>query len=197
MIVVADEPDGATPLEPDELDGLRFKHITTRGELDELEQVNIESGLAWLNRRRKTDVLTEQFMRTLHRQMFGDVWKWAGQFRQTEKNIGIDPVQIAVQLKMLLDDARYWADNDTFAPLEASARFHHRLVQIHPFANGNGRHARIAADTYIADRFELAPIDWTAGHDLQHTNDRRNAYIAALRAADAGNYEPLLAFVGA
>ncbi|MEP7456164.1 mobile mystery protein B [Phyllobacterium sp. SB3] len=197
MIVVADEPDRATPLHPDELDGLRFKHITTRGELDELEQVNIESGLAWLNRRRKTDMLTEQFMRTLHRQMFGDVWKWAGQFRQTEKNIGIDPVQIAVQLKMLLDDARYWADNHTFAPLEASARFHHRLVQIHPFANGNGRHARIAADTYIADRFEHAPIDWTAGHDLQHTNDRRNAYIAALRAADAGNYEPLLAFVSA
>ena len=195
MTVIAD--DRATPLDPDELDGLRFKHITTRGELDELEQVNIESGLAWLNRRRKTDILTEQFMQTLHRQMFGDVWKWAGQFRRTEKNIGIDPVQIAVQLKMLLDDARYWADNDTFAPLEASARFHHRLVQIHPFANGNGRHARIAADTYIADRFEHAPIDWTAGHDLQHTNDRRNAYIAALRAADAGNYEPLLAFVGA
>jgi Fic-DOC domain mobile mystery protein B len=197
MTVVADEPDGATPLDPDELDGLKFKHITTRGELDELEQVNIESGLAWLNRRRKTDILTEQFMRTLHRQMFGDVWKWAGQFRQTEKNIGIDPVQIAVQLKMLLDDARYWADNDTFAPLEAGARFHHRLAQIHPFANGNGRHARIAADTYIVDRFEHAPIDWTAGHDLQRTNDRRNAYIAALRAADAGNYEPLLAFVGA
>ena len=160
-----------------------------------MEQVNIESGLAWLNRRRKTDILTEQFMRTLS-QMFGDVWKWAGQFRETEKNIGIDPVQIAVQLKMLLYDARYWADNDTFAPLEASAPSL-SASPIHPFANGNGRHARIAANTYIADRFEHAPIDWTAGHDLQHTNCRRNAYIAALRAADAGNYEPLLAFVGA
>lgn len=197
MTVIADEPEGSTPLEPDEIEGLKFKHITTRGELDQLEQVNIESGLVWLGRRRKADVLTEQFIRTLHRRLFGEVWKWAGEFRLTEKNIGIDPLQIGVQLKMLLDDARYWAENGTFSPLEAGARFHHRLVQIHLFPNGNGRHARIAADTYILDRFNHEPIDWAAGHDLQRSNERRNSYIAALRAADAGNYEQLLAFVNA
>jgi Fic-DOC domain mobile mystery protein B len=196
MTAIGDEPEGATPLDADEIGGLKFRHITTRGELDELEQVNIEGGLIWLGRRRKTDILTEQFMRELHRRLFGDVWKWAGQFRLTEKNIGIDPYQIAVQLRMLLDDARYWAEKDTFAPLEAGARFHHRLVQIHLFPNGNGRHARIAADAYITERFGHAPIDWAAGHDLQHTNERRDTYIAALRAADAGNYGPLLAFVG-
>jgi Fic-DOC domain mobile mystery protein B len=196
-VAIAAEPAGATPLDPDEMEGLKFKHITMRGELDELEQVNIENGLVWLGRRRKTDILTEQFTKDLHRHLFGDVWKWAGKFRRTEKNIGIDPFQIAVQLKMLLDDARYWAASDTFPPLEAGVRFHHRLVQIHPFPNGNGRHSRIAADTYITERFGHAPIDWAAGHDLQRTNARRSTYIAALKSADAGNYGPLLAFVGA
>ena len=135
---IAAEPQGATALNPDELEGLKYRHITMRGQLDELEQVNIESGLLWLGRRRKTDILTEQFIRELHRRLFGDVWKWAGQFRRTEKNIGIDPLEIGVQLRLLQDDARYWADHGTFPPLEAAARFHHRLVQIHPFPNGNG-----------------------------------------------------------
>lgn len=196
MTPIADEPDGATPLDPDELDGLRFRHMTTRGELDQLEQVNIESGLAWLARRRKTDVLTDQFVRELHRRLFGDVWKWVGRFRLTEKNIGIDPAQIAVQLRMLLGDARYWSEHGTFAPLEAAARLHHRMVRIHPFPNGNGRHARIAADAYLERHFDHPPIDWAAGHGLQGMNVRRTHYIAALRAADAGDYGPLLSFVG-
>ena len=196
MSPVFEEPSGATPLEPDEREGLKFKHITTRSELDELEQVNIESGLIWLGRRRKTDVLSERFVRELHRRLFGDVWRWAGTFRHTEKNIGVDPLQIAVQLRMLLDDARYWAENGTFAPLEAAARFHHRMVQIHLFPNGNGRHARIAADVYLEERFGHEPVDWAAGHDLQRMNERRMQYIAALRAADRGDYGPLLEFVG-
>ena len=179
-----------------ERDGLKFRHITTRGELNQLEQANIESGLAWLARRRKSDVLTDQFVRELHRRLFGDVWKWAGTFRLTEKNIGIDPAQISVQLHMLLDDARLWSENSTFKPLEAAARFHHRMVQIHPFPNGNGRHARIAADTYLEECFGHALVDWAVGYDLQSMNERRTQYIAALRAADGGDYAPLLSFVG-
>lgn len=197
MSGIANEPDGATPLDPDEMEGLKFRHVTTRGELDELEQVNVQNGLLWLGRRRKADLLTEDFIRELHRRLFGEVWQWAGQFRQTEKNIGIDPLQIAVQLRILLDDVRYWADNKTYPPLEAGARFHHRLVQIHPFPNGNGRHARIAADAYLQETLDHAPIDWVAGHDLQRDNRRRKAYIAALRAADAGDLGPLLTFTGA
>jgi Fic-DOC domain mobile mystery protein B len=196
MTAIEGEPDGATPLEPDELEGLKHKHITTRGELDELEQVNLESGLIWLSRRRQTDLLSEQFVRQLHRRLFGDVWRWAGQFRLTEKNIGIDPIQIPVSLRILLDDARCWVENGAFPPLEAGARFHHRLVQIHPFPNGNGRHARIVADAYLADQFQHSPIDWAAGHNLQRSNQRRSAYITALRAADVGDYGPLIAFVG-
>ena len=190
------EPEGATPVDPDELEGLKFKHITTREELNELEQANIANGLLWLGRRRKTDILTERFMLDLHRRLFGDVWAWAGKLRRTGKNIGVDPNEIAVELRILLDDARYWAEHLTYAPLEAGARLHHRIVKIHLFPNGNGRHARIAADVYIADRFGHVPIDWSAGRDLQHDSERRVAYIAALKAADRGDYGPLLVFVG-
>jgi len=190
-------PDGATLLDPDERDGLKFRHVTTRGELDRLEQANIESGLAWLSRRRRTDVLSERFVRDLHRRLFGDVWKWAGAFRRTEKNIGIDPLHIPVQLPMLLDDARFWSEHGAYPPLEAAIRFHHRMVQIHPFPNGNGRHARIAADVYLEQNFRHDPIDWAAGHDLQSMNERRLHYIAALRAADRGDFTQLLAFAGA
>lgn len=197
MSAAGEIPDGTTPIDPDEREGLRFKHVTTRGELDELEQVNVQNGLRWLRRRRRSDMLTEAFMRELHRRLFGEVWSWAGTFRRTEKNIGVDPIQISVQLRMLLDDARFWVENDTYAPLEAAARFHHRLVQIHCFANGNGRHARIAADVYLRECFAHAPIDWAAGHDLVKESARRDAYIAALRAADAGDYSALMAFVGA
>ena len=190
-----DEPEGATPLDPDEINGLKFGHITTRGELDELEQANITEGLRWLSRRRGGDILTDEFVRTLHERLFGEVWDWAGTYRLREKNIGIDPFQIGVQLRMLLDDARYWAENGTFGPLEAGARFHHRMVQIHPFPNGNGRHARIATDIYLSDYFGHAPIEWASGFDLQADNARREAYIAALRSADAGDIDPLLKFV--
>src|ERR1700734_2564781 len=127
MTGTQDEPEGASPIDPDEMDGLKFKHITTRDGLNELEQANVESGLLWLGRRRKTDILTEKFTLDLHRRLFGDVWAWAGQFRKTGKNIGVDPREIAVELRILLDDARYWAAHGTYSPLEARARFHHRL----------------------------------------------------------------------
>ena len=194
--MIFEEPDGATPLDPDEIEGLKFDHITTRGELDELEQANIAEGLQWLGRRRRGDVLTDEFVRRLHQQLFGEVWDWAGTYRLREKNIGIDPFQIPMQLRMLLDNARFWAENDTYAPLEAAARFHHRMVQIHPFPNGNGRHARIAADIFLQKHYRHPPVEWASGFDLQADNARREAYIAALRAADAHDFAPLLDFVG-
>lgn len=190
-----EEPEGATPLDPDEIAGLKFKHVTTRGELDELEQANIEQGLRWIARRRRGDILTDDLIRKLHVRLFGDVWEWAGSYRQTEKNIGIDPLHIPVQLRILLDNARLWSENDVFPPLEAAARFHHRLVQIHPFPNGNGRHARIATDIFLEDHYDHPPIQWASGFDLQADNERREAYIAALRAADGEDFDPLLAFV--
>ena len=189
-----EEPEGATPLDPDEMEGLKFKHISTRADLDEIEQANIVQGLRWLTLQRGGNILKSDFVCKVHTQLFGDIWKWAGSYRLTEKNIGIDPVQISVQLRYLLDDARYWAENKTYAPLEAAARFHHRMVQIHPFPNGNGRHARISADMYLEQYFNHLPIEWANGFDLQANNDRRSDYLTALRTADAGNFDLLLKF---
>jgi Fic-DOC domain mobile mystery protein B len=189
--------EGATPLGPDEAEGLRHKHVTLRGQLDELEQINIENGLRWLSNRRPFDPLSEDFVRELHRKLFGQVWKWAGTFRPTEKNIGVDPIHIGIMLRNLLDDARFWAEHQTYSPHEAAARLHHRLVYIHLFPNGNGRHARIQADSYLQQCFGLPPINWAGGnHWLQNNSPRRTEYIAALRAADTGDLSPLLHFVG-
>jgi len=189
-------PEGATPLDPDELGGLRFKHISTRGELDQLEQANITEGLQWLDKQKRPDVLNEGFVCDLHTRLFGDVWKWAGNFRRTEKNIGIDPVQISIQLRQLLDDASFWIKNDTYQPKELAARFHHRLVYIHPFPNGNGRHARIMADVVLTKLMSEPEIDWAGGYRLEDMNERRTQYIAALREADRHDFAALLEFVG-
>lgn len=189
------EPDGATPLDPDEMQGLKFKHVLTRGELNELEQANIEQGLAWVSRQRGGSIFDDGFIRKLHKKLFGDVWTWAGEYRLTEKNIGIDPLHISMQLRLLLGSAEYWAEHETYSPLEAAARFHHRLVQIHLFANGNGRHARVATDIMLKQAYNQPPIDWASGFDLQADNERRVDYINALRSADAGNFQALIAFV--
>ncbi len=191
------EPEGATPLDPDEMEGLRYSHITTRGELDELEQANIVEGMQWLKKQKNTDILSEAFVRNLHKQLFGKVWKWAGSFRQTEKNIGVDPVQIAIQLRQLLDDAKYWIEDKTYPPKELAARFHHKLAVIHPFPNGNGRHSRIMADAILTKLLNDEAIDWAGGYRLEAMNERRDQYINALRAADGHDFSQLLDFVGA
>ena len=192
-----EEPEGATPLNPDERQGLKYDHVTTRLELDELEQANIEQGLTWVSRRRRGSIFDDEFIRLLHRQLFGDVWQWAGEYRKTEKNLGVEPHRISTEVRILLDDARFWKERGVYLPLEAAARFHHRMVQIHPFPNGNGRHARIATDIFLEEALEHPPIAWASGVDLQADNLRRKAYIRALRAADGGELEPLLRFVGA
>jgi Fic-DOC domain mobile mystery protein B len=197
MIANLEYPPGATPLDPNELAGLKHKHITTQAELNELEQANIQSGLLWLSRQ-KDDVLTDSFAVELHKQLFGDVWDWAGSFRKTGKSVDfVDAIQIPIELRKLMDDARYWADHKTYTPIEAAVRLHHRLTQIHPFTNGNGRHARIMADVMLERIYGAPAIDWAGGYNLQKMNERRGAYIAALKAADKGDISPLMKFVGA
>ncbi len=194
MSGLAEYPDGATPLDPDELGGLKHKHITTRTDLDELEQANIQSGIRWITRQRG-EVLTDSFAIKLHKQLFGEVWNWAGSFRKTGKNIGIDPIHIPTQLRILMDDTKFWVDHKTFPAQETAIRFHHRLVQIHAFPNGNGRHSRIMADAVLTLVYRESPINWSGGHDLQKMNARRMSYITALKAADHGDFGPLLNFV--
>ncbi len=187
---------GQTSLDPGDLDGLKQPYVTMRGQLDQLEQANIQDALIWLGRQRSPDVLADKFVRKLHQKMFGEVWSWAGMYRQTEKNIGIDPRQIAISLRDLFDDVRFWLEHETYPPMEIALRFHHRLVYIHPFANGNGRCARIMADTLLQKTLSAAPVNWRGGYQWQAINERRDQYIAALRAADAGDYSALFEFAG-
>ena len=192
MAVKLDYLPGATPLDADELACLIPKHITTQGELNEWEQLNIEQGETWARRQRK-DILDEAFVRQLHKQMFGETWSWAGSFRKSDKNIGVEWQQVSVKLRNLLDDVRYQIDHATYSPDEIAARFHHRLVAIHPFPNGNGRHARMMADLLIQ---KLGQPRFTWGSkSLTEATETRTSYIESLRAADSGNIQPLLAFV--
>lgn len=183
---------GATPLDPDEAAGLIPRHITTQGELNEWEQTNILEGVQWALKQKKRDLLDEAYQRELHRRMFSKTWKWAGSFRQTDKNIGVDWLQIPVQLRNLQGDAKAQIEFKSYPPDELVLRFHHRLVWIHPFANGNGRHARLMADMLI-QRMGHPAFSW-GGQSLVGASEKRRAYLDALRAADGRDYQPLFQF---
>lgn len=191
MPINLDYAPGATPLDADELASLIPGHIITQGELNEWEQLNIVQGDTWARKQRK-DILDEGFLRRLHQQMFGQTWRWAGTFRKSDKNIGVDWLRIGVELKNLLDDVRYQVEHSSLSPDEIAVRFHHRLVAIHPFPNGNGRHARLMADL-LADRLGRPRFTWGSA-SLVDANETRQRYITALQAADARDMAPLLAF---
>lgn len=190
-----DCPAGATPLDPDELRGLKLHHITTREELNRFEQDNINDALQWLaNRRRSDDILTEKFIKTLHKKMFGKVWQWAGTFRRSGKNIGVDWAQFPFYLRTLLNDVQYWIDHQTYPPDEIGVRFHHRVVSIHLFTNGNGRHARLMTDLLLERILGGKVFTWHS-KNLADGENVRNLYIEALKKADRGDYSILLTFV--
>ena len=189
------EPEDATPLEPQEREGLLQSWITHRKDLNEAEQENILEGAAWARGRRRLPLdrmISVDFMQTLHKRMFGDVWQWAGTFRTTERNIGIQAYRIATELAALLSDVRFWIEHETYPRDEIAIRFHHRLVAIHPFPNGNGRHARLAADLLV-ERLGGEPFSWGGG-SLADVGELRARYVAALRAADDHDIGPLLEF---
>ena len=192
--MIIDYSDDATPLEYEEMEGLLLTHITTRAELDRWEMDNINEAYQWSEKLKKKNILSEDFICLLHKRMFGNVWKWAGTFRKSEKNIGIPWVQIAVELKMLCDDANAWLEFNTYSPDEFAARFHHRLVYIHPFANGNGRHARLMADLILEKLLKSKPFTWGKAV-LTKQGKSRSAYIKALKAADKHDYSLLMQFV--
>ena len=189
-----DYPLGATPLDPDEAAGLLLPHITNRIELDRWEQDNIAEAEVWAFRRKPQNLLSVDFICRLHKRMFGTVWRWAGEFRTTGKNIGVECWSIGPNLKNLLADVQTWIDLNGYPPDEIAARFHHRLVSIHLFANGNGRHARLMTDLLLVHIFGRPRFTW-GRENLVQSGDCRSRYIAALQAADRRDYAPLLAFV--
>ena len=192
----ADGPPGSTPLDPDEVQGLIPTWIATRAELNEAEQQNILEALSrrrWKNPSREK-LLDDLTARSLHTDMFADVWTWAGRYRTTERNIGVEPRTITVCLRDLMEDAKLWTGGDNPRPVdEAAAAFHHRLVQIHPFPNGNGRHSRAMTDMLLRS-LGAAPFTWSRA-SLTSSSAARASYISGLRAADEGDLDALEAFV--
>lgn len=187
--------DGQTPLNDDEKDGLQILSITTREELDEFEQLNIEKAIQWtLGKKLKTEQLfSEKFIKDLHKRMYGEVWKWAGTFRTSEKNLGIKNYLITIELKQLLDDAIFWKENNTYNSEELAIRFKHRLVSIHCFANGNGRHSRLMADLIMEKLYDSKFFSWGSNNIVKAT-ETRSIYIQAIRKADKNEIEPLILF---
>jgi len=184
---------GATPLDASETAGLIPSHITSQGQLNEWELVNILEGERWAFSRKHKELLSIDFIRRLHKRMFGNTWRWAGAFRTTGKNIGVDPARIQPGLKNLCDDVKTQLEHRSYRLDEIAARFSHRMVSIHPFANGNGRFSRTMADLVLVQNGEQR-FTWGAGN-LVTEGDVRQRYLRALRTADAGDYGPLLEFV--
>lgn len=195
MGLILNYNEGQTPINEDEKKDLLIKSITTQSELDEFEQLNIEKAVEWIisTKFNPVDILTEQFIKELHKKMHSDVWKWAGKFRMSEKNFGVDCVKISIELKYLLDDTKYWIENKTYPADEIAIRFKHRLVSIHCFPNGNGRHSRLMADIIIESIFDKQIFSWQ-NSNMVKPNETRKKYIKAIKEADNGNIISLIEF---
>ena len=189
------QPEGATPLTHEEGEGLKPSWIATRADLNAAEQQNIAKALrsARWSRLTTKELLDDLALRRLHRAMFGDVWKWAGDYRLTERNIGCDPFSIAVKVRDLCEDAKYWFAGTHMSHDEAGCQLHHSLVAIHPFSNGNGRHSRAVTDLLMRSVGEPA-FTWGSTNLIDAANVR-SRYITALRDADRGDVRALLGFV--
>jgi len=197
---IGPEPSGATPLEPEDLEGLIPDFVATRADLNVVEFENITKALPWALQQARAlqsnGVLAYGFMMELHRRMFGDVWTWAGTPRRRETNIGVAPQLIPSQSMQTLDDAKYWHTEKVFEPDDLAARIHCRLVSGHPFVNGNGRCTRLMVDLYLTS-IGASPFTW-GGTNLDVDGSGRAEYIAALvEAADTDDYADLIRFARA
>ena len=187
-------PDGATPLDHDAKLDL-IPALTTQKQLNAFEQANISVAIEWAikSRKLKITLVSVDGITTLHKKMFSQTWRWAGCFRRKELNIGVEWIMIPEQLRALCDDVSYWTEHTVFEPTEIAVRFHHRLVQIHPFPNGNGRLSRLAADLFLQYR-KVPSLTWGGPIDLNSHGPDRREYIASLRDADGGGYDRLIRF---
>lgn len=186
--------DGQTPIDEDEKRGLKIKSISTMSDLDVFEQQNIEDAMQWVHGRsfEPSQVLNVDFILNVHKRMFKNVWKWAGEFRQSDKNIGVPYYEIRQHLRTLVDDCKFWIEHEVYPPEEVAIRFKHRLVSIHLFPNGNGRHSRFMGDILLKALDSKQSFTW--GRKFFRRGDDRVAYLKALRMADNGNIEPLIKF---
>ncbi len=186
---------GQTPIEEEEKDGLKIKTISTRGELDEFEQANIEKAIEWsLKGNLSYDkIVTVAFIKEVHKRMFSEVWGWAGTFRKTNKNIGVDKSRIEIELTKLMGDCKFWIENKSFSEDEIAIRFKHRMVKIHPFPNGNGRHSRLCADILISKGLKKKIFTW-GSKNITDQGETRSKYLNAIYEANKENIKPLIKF---
>lgn len=188
-------PEGATPLDPDEMQGLLIDTITTQGELNFAEQQSIIESSKWIFETNHKNILADQFFKKLHKKMFQSVWVWAGKYRTTNKNIGVESYKISTEIKKLCDDCEYWIENKTYDWNEIAARFHHKVVWIHPFANGNGRFSRILTDILLK-KHQQSPLSWGrktfSRDDFSTESALRTEYILSLREADNKKFQKLI-----
>lgn len=187
--------EGQTPLDEEEKEGLLIPSISTRRELDEFEQQNIEKTIEWTMKRKfkKENIISEDFVDELHCKMFDDVWKWAGEFRRSNKNIGVDWKQIGISLKQLTDDCLFWIEEKTYSEEEIAVRYKHKIVMIHCFPNGNGRHSRLMADVIVNHIFGKPVFTWNRAN-LNQKGEQRNNYLKAIKEADKDNIKLLMKF---
>ena len=187
--------EGQTPLSEEEKEGLLIGAISDRAELDEFEQRNIWQAQEWLLRISPglDEIRSEEFIKRVHKKMFGDTWQWAGTYRSTNKNIGVDKTEISIELRKLFDDCKYWIEQKQMSEDEIAVRFKHRVVLIHPFANGNGRHSRLMGDILISKYFKKPVFTW-GGASISKPGEARKNYLLAIRKADSGSYEHLIRF---
>jgi len=185
---------GQTPLDTDDAQGLLLTHILTRQELDRWELDNINQARKWVAKKKPKNILTDSFLKQLHKKMFEDVWRWAGHFRKSDKNIGCEWYNVPVELTQLCDNMAFWIENKTFDNDEIAVRFHHKLVTIHLFPNGNGRHARLATDILLKYTLLDDVFSWGSAN-LVLASKGRMTYIESLIAADNEDYSGILDFV--
>jgi len=186
---------GQTPIDEEELEDLLLPTISTRGELDEFEQSNIEKAIEWSLKISLSinEVLSIDFIKELHSRMFSEVWGWAGSFRRSNKNIGVDKYLIGQELFKLTEDCKYWIVNKTYPEDEIAIRYKFRMVSIHPFPNGNGRHSRISGDILVSKVLKRPTFSW-GGLDIGKEGETRSRYMKSLYSADQGDIIPLMEF---
>ena len=186
---------GQTPIDEEEKEGLLIRTISTRGELDELEQANIVEALVWSSQvvHKMDEILSINFIKHIHKKMFSEVWDWAGSFRKTNKNIGVDKFIIGQELHKLLEDCRFWIENNVYPADEIAVRYKFRMVSIHPFPNGNGRHSRICGDILVSKVLKRPVFTW-GGEDINYPGESRERYLEALHQAEKGDMDPLVKF---
>ena len=192
------QPIGATP--GGDTSGLLLEHLstTTARNAAETEAISRAYDKYVFRARRKkqgTEWLTDDFIRRVHADMLGTIWEWAGKYRQTKFNLGVDPHLIREQIKLFTEDFLYWNGTEsTMSVIEIAARIQHRLTNIHPFTNGNGRHARLITDIFLHSR-KLPIPQWPQIQLMAQGNEIGEQYITAMKKADNGDINDLIQFI--